>query len=32
MAKKSVFDNIDPQNNVVENIDSDYPVKNFARI
>ena len=32
MAKKRVFDNFDPHNNVVENIDSAYPVPNFARI
>ena len=32
MAKKRVFDNFDPHNNVVENIDSAYPIQNFARI
>ena len=31
MAKKRVFDNFDPHNNVVENIDLTYPVQNFAR-
>ena len=29
--KKRVFDNFDPHNNVVENIDLTYPVQNFAR-
>ena len=32
MAKKRVFDNFDPHNNVVENINSAYPVQNFTRI
>ena len=31
MAKKRVFDNFDPHNNVVENINLAYPVQNFAR-
>ena len=29
--KKRVFDNFDPHNNAVENINSAYPVQNFAR-
>ena len=32
MAKKSAFENFDPHNNVVENIDSAYPVQVSARI
>ena len=31
MAKKPVFDNFDPYNNVVENINLAYPVQNFTR-
>ena len=31
MAKKRVFDNFDPHNNAVENINLAYPVQNFAR-
>ena len=31
MAKKRVFDNFDPHNNAVENINLTYPVQNFAR-
>ena len=31
MAKKRVFDNFDPNNNVVENTNLAYFVQNFAR-
>jgi len=31
MAKKRVFDNFDPHNNAVKNINIAYPVQNFAR-
>ena len=31
MAKKRVFDNFDPRNIAVENINSAYPVQNFAK-
>ena len=31
MAKKRVFDNFDPHNNVVENTNLAYSAQNFAR-